>query len=148
MLNPRILEHVSSPTFSIELENVSLRKDRTDAKIKDHDRRIRKLENVVGEIAKELEMAAQLEVKADPFSYAHDDLDRGIITLLLEAKVITSTQIAEKLGENRHKIGKRLKRIEKESSARSEKWLYFEAGEKEGHYRAWWIIPEMIKGKS
>jgi len=114
-------------------------------KIRNCEVRLKRVEVTVDRIAKVLELASEIVVKIDPLKYAQDDLDREIIKLLLTNKVITSTQIAEKLGTNRHKIGKRLQRMEKASEEAGEKWLKFEPKEKEGHYRAWWILPDIIK---
>lgn len=116
-----------------------------DGKVKSHEVRLKRLEVTVDRIAKELELASEIVVKVDPFKYARDDLDREIIKLLLTNKVITSTQIAEKVGTNRHMIGKRLQRMEKESEDAGEKWLKFIPKEKEGHFRAWWVISDIIK---
>jgi len=118
-----------------------------EGKVRNLEGRMKKVEKTVDRIAKELELASEIVVQVDPLKFAQDDLDRDVIKQLLENKVMTSTEIAEKVGSNRHKIGKRLQRLERASAQIGEKWLTFIPKEKEGHFRAWWIIPDMISLK-
>ena len=109
--------------------------------------RMRKVEAAVAKISKEFELSELIGTfkEVDPLSYAKDDLDKKIISLLLEKRVMTASEIASALGDNRHKIGKRLKRIEKESKMAREEWLEFKPEEKDGHFRAWWVLIEPKK---
>jgi len=113
--------------------------------VKGHEKRLRKLENAIARIGKELELTELIAFKKDinPVNYAKDDLDQKIIKLLLEKRVLTTSEIASALGDNRHKIGKRLKRIEMESKQAGEPWLEFNPKEKDGHFRAWWVTEEV-----
>jgi urease accessory protein UreF len=114
--------------------------------LKGLEARLRKVEVALQKICNELELAQSITgLQVEPFRYARDELDKEIIKLLLTNKVMTATQIAETLKENRHKIGKRLKRIQRESELAGEKWLEFNPSEKLGHYRAWWVLEGVIK---
>lgn len=101
---------------------------------------MRRVEEAIRKIAKELELSDLISVKAEPMKYAHDEIDKKIITLLLQKKVMTSTQIAQEIQSDRHTVGKRLLRIYKESNNAGEKWLEFNPAQKNGHYRAWWVL--------
>ena len=113
------------------------------------ERRVRRLEKAMAAVLEVLEMAKELgwEHKfLNPFDFARDSFDRKIITLLLKNEVMTSTQMAKMLGDEylRHKIGKRLKRMEEECEMIGKKWLEYNPRRIQGHFRAWWIIPENI----
>jgi len=116
------------------------------------ERRVKRLEKAVSVILEHLEMAEELgwEHKLlNPFDFARDSFDRKIIEILLKNEVITSTKIARMLGDEnlRHKIGKRLKRMERECEMIGKKWLEYNPKRVQGHFRAWWIIPENIDPK-
>jgi len=117
-----------------------VRKTQLDAKVKTLEIKMRRVEEAIRKIAKELELSDLISVKAEPMKYAHDEIDKKIITLLLQKKVMTSTQIAREIQSDRHTVGKRLLRIYKESNNAGEKWLEFNPAQKNGHYRAWWVL--------
>lgn len=123
-----------------------MKKTALESEVKFLKTRVHRVENAITKIMKEFEIQDVVGPwRVDPYTYARDDLDKEIIKLLLENKIISSTQIAEKLNENRFKIGKRLKRMEKESEKSGEKWLEFNPAEKDGHFRAWWLLTSTIK---
>jgi len=126
-----------------------LRKREIDARFTALEGRMRRAEALINKIFKELAISEEIDDswKIDPFKYARDELDKKIIETLLKNKVMTSTQIAEALHDNRHKIGKRLQRMSDESQRFGEKWLVFDPREKDGHYRAWWVLTENLQKK-
>lgn len=109
--------------------------------------RVRKCELFDIQVAKLLELS-QEGAYVDPFTYAKDELDKQIITILLTHKVVTAPEIAKLVNEpNRIKITKRLQRFESESMNIGEQWLRFDPKNRFGHYRAWWLITERINPK-
>jgi len=121
-----------------------MKKSDLELRVKAVEKRLSRVEVAIQRISKEFELSHLLEsFKAiDPLSYAKDDLDKNIIKLLMEKHVLTTSEIATSLGQNRHIIGKRLKRMEKESLQAGQKWLEFDPKEKDGHFRAWWLLIE------
>lgn len=117
-----------------------MKKTSLQTRVRTLETKMRRVEEAVGRIGKELELSDVISIKVDPMKYAHDQIDTKIINLLLQRKVMTSTQIAKEIGADRHTVGKRLLRIQKESDSASEKWLEFNPGRKDDHYRAWWVL--------
>jgi len=123
-----------------------VKRSELEQRVKALERKVHRVEAAIGKIAKEFELTDLLGSfkHVEPLRFAKDDLDKQIINLLLEKRVMTANEIAVALGQNRHKIGKRLKRIEKESKQAGEHWLEFNPEDKDGHFRAWWVT---IEGK-
>ena len=101
-------------------------------------------EPLLRQTKKVLELSAP---KANILKYCHDELDRRIMSYLIEVEVAGTTEIAGALGFNpekgRHLVGKRLRRIEERASADGEIVLRFrpERLEHKGKpkFRAWWV---------
>ena len=101
-------------------------------------------EPLLRQTKKVLELSAP---KANVLKYLHDELDRRIMSYLIEVEVAGTTEIAGALGLNpesgRHLIGKRLRRIAERSEADGEIILRFrpERLEHKGKpkFRAWWV---------
>lgn len=125
----------------------SVKRSELEQRVKALERKVQRVEGALARIVKEFELTDLLGLfkQTDPLSFAKDDLDKQIINLLLEKRVMTASEIAMALGQNRHKIGKRLKRIEKESKQAGEHWLEFNPEDKDGHFRAWWVLIEQKK---
>ena len=101
-------------------------------------------EPLLRQTKKVLELSAP---KANILKYCHDELDRRIMSYLIEVEVAGTTEIAGALGfdpaRGRHLVGKRLRRIEERASADGEIVLRFrpERLEHKGKpkFRAWWV---------
>jgi len=109
--------------------------------------RLRRLELWQNEINKVLEMGKP-EIYVDPLTYAKDEFDKRLIKTLLLQRVATAPELARMIGEpDRFKVTKRLQRFQQESTTQGEQWLTFDPRNRLEHYRAWWIISDVISPK-
>jgi len=96
---------------------------------------------VLEETMKVLELSRP---RVNPIVYCSDEIDRKIISYLIERKAGTATEVAEFLGEGRHRIGKRIARLAEKAKRDGWDLLEFHPERKEGHFRAWWLLIENI----
>jgi Arc/MetJ-type ribon-helix-helix transcriptional regulator len=118
-------------------------------KILELEQRMGKIEAEFSELRRylsDLELLTFEREKANPHTFAIDDMDHKIIDYLIHYKSATTPELAEYLKTNRWLVLNRLRRIQKLSRKQLGKSIIdYCAGEKSGKKKAWWISEELIE---
>jgi hypothetical protein len=113
------------------------------------EQRVSDIENEVSEIRRylaDLDLLTYQRGKADPRTFAMDEMDQRIMDFLIHYKGGTTPELAMYLGTNRWLVLNRLRRIQKTSKKQLGKSIIeFYAGEKSGKKKAWWINEELLE---
>jgi hypothetical protein len=113
------------------------------------EERVSKMEKELSEIRKylaDLELLTYDRGKANPHSFAIDEIDHKIVDFLMHYKGATTPELANYLKSNRWLVLNRLRRIQKQSRKQLGKCVIeYYAGERAGKKKAWWINEELIE---
>lgn len=94
----------------------------------------------------DLEMLTYERGKVNPHSFCLDELDHKIVDYLVHYKGGTTPELAEYLETNRWLVLNRLRRLQKLSRKQLGKPIIdFNAGERSGKKKAWWINEELTE---
>jgi Arc/MetJ-type ribon-helix-helix transcriptional regulator len=126
-----------------------LQKTPRPEKILELEQKIQKIEGDISTIKAclaDLELLTYERGRVNPHAFCVDKTDHAIVDYLIHYKGATTTELAERLKENRWLILNRLKRIKRRSKKQLGKPAveYF-SGEKAGKRRAWWLEEELIE---
>ena len=126
-----------------------LKKTPKPDKILELEQRVCKIERESAELRRylaDLELLTYEREKANPHTFALDELDHKIIDYLIHYKSATTPDLAEYLKTNRWLVLNRLRRIQKLSRKQLGKAIIdYYPGEKSGKKKAWWINEELIE---
>jgi hypothetical protein len=115
-------------------------------KVLELEKRVEELGRDLGEIKKilaDFELLTYKRGGIDVYRFCANSVDRKIIDYLLQHRGATTPELVKALGIRRWKILGRLKRIAYKSKKELGKAIIeFDAGEREGKRRAWWITLE------
>jgi hypothetical protein len=118
-------------------------------KILEHEERFTRMEQELAEIRKylaDLEMLTYERGKANPHTFALDDLDHKMVDYLVHYKGGTTPEIAEYLNTNRWLVLNRLRRLQKTSRKQLGKSIIdYYPGERSGKKKAWWMNEELTE---
>ena len=107
------------------------------------------MEQELAEIRKylaDLEMLTYERGKANPHTFALDDLDHKMVDYLVHYKGGTTPEIAEYLKTNRWLVLNRLRRLQKTSRKQLGKSIIdYYPGERSGKKKAWWMNEELTE---
>jgi Arc/MetJ-type ribon-helix-helix transcriptional regulator len=113
------------------------------------EKRVEKMENELSEIRKylaDLELLTYDRGKANPYTFAIDEIDHKIVDFLMHYKGATTPELAGYLKTNRWLVLNRLRRMQKQSRKQLGKYVIeYYPGEKSGKKKAWWINEELIE---
>lgn len=129
---------------------MSERKKSIEQRIEEIERWINSNKPIIAGLAKEYDLQ---KPRTNPAKYCKDTLDKEIINYLIEKLGAGTTEIANALKPqypevNRHTIGKRILRLQKQASFDGWHILTFDTAlrevpnSQEKKYRAWWITIE------
>jgi len=94
----------------------------------------------------ELEVLTFEHGKTNPHTFCIDEIDHKIVDYLLHYKGATTPELADYTKTNRWLVLNRLRKIQRTSRAQLGKPLIaYNAGEKQGKYKAWWLNKEIIE---
>lgn len=120
------------------------------------ERELNWMRPVVTDLAKQLDISRP---RINPMKYCRDDLDRQIMSYLIDNLGAGATEIAKALGleepehRSRHLVGKRLNRLFRLSSADGWQIMHFDRAHRQHptsgavKYRAWWLNLEELDVK-
>jgi len=111
-----------------------------------------RMTNIETELAEVKKYLAELEVltfergNMNPHTFCIDEIDHKIVDYLLHYKGATTPELADCTKTNRWLVLNRLRKIQKISKKQLGKPLItYDAGEKQGKYKAWWLNEELIE---
>lgn len=118
-------------------------------KVLELEKRVDKMEEELSEIRKylaDLELLTYGRGKANPHTFAMDEMDHRIVDYIMHYKGATTPELAEYLKTNRWLVLNRLRRMQKESRKQLGKYVIeYYPGEKSGKKKAWWINEELVE---
>ena len=116
-------------------------------KLLELEKRMNKAECEFGEVKKylaDLELLTYQHGKVNPHTFCIDEIDHKIVDYLMHYKGATTPEIADYTKTNRWLILNRLRKLQRNSKKQFGKPLIdYNAGEKSGKKKAWWISEEL-----
>jgi hypothetical protein len=111
-----------------------------------------RIANVETELAEVKKYLAELEAltfergKVNPHTFCIDEIDHKIVDYLLHYKGATTPELADYTKTNRWLVLNRLRKIQKTSKKQlGIPLITYNAGEKQGKYKAWWLNEELTE---